>query len=356
MRYIVLISITLLFSACQKESTPETPPETAYVLQHEGLPKPYLPTDNPLTESGIELGRMLFYEKELSQDNSISCASCHDQKNAFSDTNQFSIGVKGLPGKRQAMAIFNMAWNNNEFFWDGRAELLRHQSLMPIEDPLEMNETLEQVVVKLQKRADYQWWFKKAFPNTPEINSLNISLALEQFMHSIVSNQSKYDKYLKNEIQLSASEERGRFLYFTSYNPSDPSKSGANCAMCHGGPNFENDSYMNNGLDKETEMKDSGRKAVTNFSLDLGKFKVPSLRNIALTPPYMHDGRFNTLEEVVAHYNNGIQISSTTSPTLTSIQQNGGLHLSLQDQKDLVAFLNALSDFELLSNPDYASP
>lgn len=348
--------MTLLFSSCQKKSTPPTPSETAYILQHDGLPKPHLPKDNPLTQSGIKLGRMLFYETELSKDNSISCASCHDQKNAFSDTNQFSIGVKGLPGKRQAMAVFNMAWNNNEFFWDGRAELLRHQSLMPIEDPLEMDETLEQVVIKLQKRSDYQWWFKKAFPDTPEINSLNISLALEQFMHSIVSNQSKYDQYLRNEVRFTASEERGRYLYFTAYNPSNPSKSGANCAMCHGGANFENDSYMNNGLDDESDIKDPGRKAVTNFSLDHGKFKVPSLRNIELTPPYMHDGRFNTLEEVIAHYNNGIKISSTTSLTLTSIQQNGGLHLSVQDQKDLVAFLKTLTDRKLLANPEYASP
>ena len=149
-----------------------------YTLLYDGLSKPILPNDNILTRSGIKLGRFLFYDPILSKDNSISCASCHQQKNAFSDTNQFSIGVRDLPGKRQAMAVFNMAWNNNQFFWDGRADLLRHQSLMPIEDELEMDENIDNLISKLKAKSNYRSLFRDAFPSS-KIDALHISMALE---------------------------------------------------------------------------------------------------------------------------------------------------------------------------------
>jgi cytochrome c peroxidase len=248
-----------------------------------------------------------------------------------------------------------MAWNNNEFFWDGRAHLLRAQALMPIQDPLEMNETLTNVIDKLETIPDYIERFDEVF-GSPVINEFRISLALEQFMNTIASNKSKYDKVQLGKATFTASEERGRMLFFNQFNPVNPNLSGANCAHCHGGANFENNDYMNNGLDIDADMVDMGRGEVINNDLYRGTFKVPSLRNIELTPPYMHDGRFDTLEEVVDHYNNGIKISSTLNSTLASVQNNGGFQLSEQDKVDLIVFLKTLTDYELINNPKFSDP
>ena len=329
--------------------------ETPYSLDYGSLPAPDLPEDNPLTQQGVVLGKMLFYEKMLSLDNSQSCAGCHNQKDGFSDTLQFSIGVEMMEGKRQAMSVFNMAWNTNEFFWDGRAHLLRDQALEPIEDPLEMNETLENVISKLSDSKMYRDQFTRAF-GSDEITSDKMALAMEQFMMSIVSHDSKYDKFIAGEAELTDSEERGRFLFETEYNPFFPEMSGADCAHCHGGANFENDQYMNNGLDTDAEMKDMGREDVTGSLADRAKFKVPTLRNIEVTPPYMHDGRFRTLEEVVEHYDLHIQQSSTLDAALIQVEANGGLGLSDQDKVDLVNFLKTLTDVSFLNNPEYADP
>ena len=355
-----LAILALLIFACQKdEDSSDTGPtasldETPYILEYGDLPEPILPDDNALTEQKVKLGKMLFFEKMLSKDGSQSCAGCHRQPDGFSDTARLSIGVEGLPGKRQAMAVFNMAWNTNEFFWDGRAHLLRDQSLKPIQDPLEMNETLENVVAKLSASRMYTDQFIRAFGDkvvTPE----RMSLAMEQFMLSIVSNKSKYDEYLAGNATLTASEERGMNLFNTEYNPSFPNLSGADCAHCHSGPNFENDKYMNNGLDTDAGITDIGREMVTKQPMDKAKFKVPSLRNIELTPPYMHDGRFKTLEEVVDHYDNGLKFSTTIDPALENTRQQG-LMLDDQDKSDLVAFLKTLTDYSMGNNPEYADP
>ncbi|WP_196892854.1 cytochrome-c peroxidase [Aureivirga marina] len=354
MRIITSLGVLFLLISCVKDDNKtQNINNDTYILEYKGLPKPIIPEDNKLTKEGVELGRRLFYDKVLSQDNSISCASCHAQENAFSDINRFSLGVKNLSGKRQAMAVFNMAWNENKFFWDGRANLLREQALLPIQDHLEMNETLENVVLKLKENPDYVERFKKVFHL--EITSLSISLALEQFMNSIVSNNSKYDKFLQNKATLTASEERGRILYFRSYDPLKPNQSFGNCVHCHEGANFENDSYMNNGLDIDVEMTDLGRGKITELASDKGLFKVTSLRNIELTPPYMHDGRFETLEEVIEHYNTGIKPSSTVNATLLSLSNLGSI-LSDQDKKDLIAFLKILTDYDLITNPKYSNP
>jgi len=326
--------------------------ETPYVMNIGDFPEPVISSDNPLTKQGVKLGRMLFYETKLSKDGSMSCASCHRQEHAFADTNTLSIGVEGLLGKRQAMAVFNMAWNTNEFFWDGRAHLLRDQSILPIQDELEMNETLENVISKLGAEQSYQDQFKRTFGST-EITSHKISLALEQFMNSIVSVDSKYDQYLRGDVTLTASEERGRELYFAEYNEFFPSTSGADCAHCHSPTNFSNNEYMNNGLD--AVITDNGREKVTLSSKDKGKMKVPSLRNIELTTPYMHDGRFITLEEVVNHYNSGLETSATLDPALANTM-NTGLMLDAQDKVDLVAFLKTLTDQTFLNNPEYSDP
>lgn len=217
---VAIIIAPIIISNCKKDPPTEPEPEpavyddTPYNFEYGSFIAPEF-GDNPLTEQGVKLGKMLFYETLLSQDNSISCASCHNQKTAFSDTNQFSAGVGGSLGKRQAMAIFNMAWHQNEFFWDGRAHLLRDQALKPIEDGLEMKETLENVILKLEASSTYTDQFIRAFGND-SITSEKISLALEQFMKSIVSNRSKYDKFLAGESSLSNSEERGRQLFLAN--------------------------------------------------------------------------------------------------------------------------------------------
>ena len=352
------ILLLFLVIACSKEDNqPKEVVEydgTPYQIEHGLLPSPEIPADNQLTMQGVQLGRMLFYETLLSKDGSQSCASCHRQTDAFSDTLRLSLGVEGLEGKRQAMSIFNMAWHTNEFFWDGRAHLLRDQALLPIQDPLEMNETLENVVSKLSAEQMYRDQFMRAF-GSETITSEKVSLALEQFMMSIVSVNSKYDKYLEGSIQLTESEERGRVLFNAEYNPFFPDISGADCVHCHGGYNFENDQYMNNGLDSDAEFTDLGREIVTQNLEDRAKFKVPSLRNVAVTPPYMHDGRFQTLEEVIDHYNEGIQESSTVDPTVQNTITTG-LMLTEQDKQDLINFLKTLTDEEYLNNQAYKTP
>ena len=329
-----------------------------YILEYGNLPAPLISADNPLTREGVKLGRMLFYETMLSSDGSMSCASCHNQKNAFSDTARFSLGVKGLRGHRQAMAVFNMAWNSNGFFWDGRSELLRHQSLRPIEDTLEMNETIPNVVKKLQASELYPPQFKRAF-GTDIIDSELMSLAMEQFMNSIVSYNSKFDQFDAGIGTLTSQEQRGRYLFFTEYNPAFPQSSGVDCVHCHGsghkGVNYENDRYMNNGLDTDAEVTDKGRELVTNDPVDRAKFKVPSLRNVELTPPYMHDGRFNTLEEVIEHYDH-IKSSTNLDAGLAQQLPNGGLNLSTTDKAALLAFLQTLTDKDLTLNPAYSNP
>ena len=358
MKKTFLLFLVLIFvSSCGQEEIPIRLVEfddTPFVLTYGNLPDPELPADNALTIQGVKLGRMIFYEEVLSLDNSQSCASCHNQLDGFSDTLKFSIGVEGLEGKRQAMPIFNMAWHTNEFFWDGRAHLLRDQSLKPIEDPLEMNETLENVISKLGLMQEYRDQFKRAF-GTEEITSEKMSLAMEQFMLSIVSYDSKYDRFLAGVETLTESEERGRMLFETEYNPFFPEFSGADCAHCHGGANFENDQYLNNGLSTDSNMMDVGREKVTMDPADRGKFKVPSLRNVEVTAPYMHDGRYTTLKEVIDHYNEGIQESSTADQTILNTKETG-LFLTDQDKTDLINFLKTLTDHTFLNNEDYKTP
>lgn len=363
---IALFAGAILMSSCKKDvpfveeyaEFDNTPTSLQYV--NNTLPVPNLPEDNPLTVEKVKLGRMLFYEEALSKDGSMSCATCHLQIEGFSDSDQFSEGVEGLLGKRQAMAVVNLAWNENGFFWDGRAELLRHQSVLPIQDPLEMNETLENAITKLETfelynlQKLYKNQFIRAFEDG-QINELNISLALEAFMMTIVSDDSKYDRYLAGTATLTPAEERGRELFFAEYNEFFPETSGADCAHCHSGTNFENDQYMNNGLDSDADFTDLGRYDVTENEEDKAKFKVTSLRNIAVTAPYMHDGRFNTLEEVVDHYNEGLHSSSTLDPALASTMGTG-LMLDAGDKADLIAFLHTLTDETYLNNPDYTDP
>ena len=317
---------------------------TPYRFTFSGFfPQPALPLDNPLTGQGVELGRRLFHDPLLSINQSQSCASCHQAEHGFTDALKSSVGAEGRTGPRSAMPLFNLAWKSS-FFWDGRAATLREQVLQPIQNPIEMHETLTNVVAKLAA-TNYPSLFTRAF-GTPEISADRIARALEQFLLTQVSHHSKFDRSLAGEIELTDEEKRGFELFNTEYDPRRE-QFGADCFHCHGGPLFQSQGFANNGLD--LEPKDAGRHDVTRRPGDLGKFSVPTLRNIALTGPYMHDGRFATLEQVVGHYSTGVKRSATLDPNLAK-HPEGGLRLNAADQRALVAFLKTLTDARFQTN------
>lgn len=321
------------------------------------FPKPALPLDNPLTEEGVALGRRLFNDPLLSRGEKQSCASCHQMDGGTVDAGKaFSLGVDGLPGKRNAMPLYNLAWKS-EFFWDGRAKSLRQQALMPIQDELEMHETLPKVVEKLKAAstkarpsasqgqkapASYAELFARTF-GTPDITAERVGLALEQFLLTVTSFDSKFDRVLRGEAKFTAEEQRGFELFQTENDPRR-GQFGADCFHCHGGPLFQNVAFANNGLD--ASPTDLGRYLVTGREGDKGKFSVPSLRNVELTAPYMHDGRHRTLEEAVFHYVRGVQRSETLDANLAK-HPPGGLRLPPPDLHALVAFLKTLTDESL---------
>ena len=306
------------------------------------FPIPDLPRDNPLIEERVALGKALFHETALSRDGSISCASCHLSTSAFTDPRRYSIGVDGLTGVRNAMPLFNLAWKSS-FFWDGRAPSLRAQALMPIQDHSEMNETLDHVTAKLAANPVYPPLFAKAF-GKPEITAEKIGLAIELFVLTLTATDARFDRALRGEAVLSDAEKRGFELFMTEFEPRT-GQYGADCFHCHGGPLLSDHQFHNNGLDGD----DRGRFKITNLPGDDGKFSTPSLRNVALTAPYMHDGRFATLEEVVEHYSTGIHRSPTLDPNLAKHPESG-LKLNAVDKAALVAFLRTLTD-EKLSTP-----
>ncbi len=332
------------------------------------FPIPDLPRDNPLIEERVALGEKLFHETALSKDNTLSCASCHDVKHAFTDPRKYSVGGREQVGTRNAMPLFNLAWKSS-FFWDGRAPSLRAQALMPIQDHTEMDESLTNVVGKLRgiekgKRGkgekepsasnvhspsplfsfsplqdDYPALFTAAF-GSPEITPEKIGLAIEAFVLTLTSFDSKFDRATAGREQLTDDEKRGLELFMTEYDPRRE-QFGADCFHCHGGPLFQSQTFANNGLD--AEFKDLGRAKVTGKDSDQGKFATPSLRNVAITAPYMHDGRFATLEEVVEHYSTRQKRSATLDPNLAK-HPDGGVRLSDNDKRALVAFLKTLTD------------
>lgn len=301
------------------------------------FPIPDLPKDNPLIMERVALGRKLFGETLLSRDYSISCATCHLEEKGFTDGRRVSAGIEGRTGRRNAMPLLNLAWKQ-AFFWDGRAGSLREQALTPIQDHLEMDETMTNVVRKLAS-AGYGEDFGKAF-SSEEITAGRIGLALEQHLLTLTSHNSRFDRAAGGGEALSLQERRGQELFMTEFDPRRGLR-GADCFHCHGGALFQSQAFANNGLG--ADPGDKGRGGVTGRSGDMGKFATPSLRNVALTAPYMHDGRFATLEEVVAHYNGGVARGGTLDPNLAK-HPDGGLNLGKEDQAALVAFLKTLTD------------
>ena len=300
------------------------------------FPMPPLPRDNPLLTQRVALGKKLFHDKSLSKDGSISCATCHHQHKAFTDGLKFSKGINDQEGDKNSMPLFNLAWKSS-FFWDGRAKSLRDQVLQPIQDHREMASDLKTVVAQLQKNESRA--FENAFGPGP-VTEEKIALALENFLLTLTSYDSKFDRAMSGKAKLSESEQRGMELFFTEYEPRSQ-QYGADCFHCHGGSFFSDHQFHNNGL--KPSLSDVGLMKVTGKETDRGKFSTPSLRNIALTAPYMHDGRFQTLEEVIEHYNEGIHRTFTLDPNLAK-HPKGGIALSGKDQAALISFLKSLTD------------
>ena len=315
------------------------------VLFADKLIAPIIPADNPLTREGVALGKKLFFDTILSGDETQSCASCHDPKKSFTDQQQFSNGVNDNLGTRNAMPLFNLAWNFDErFAWDGKEFSLEKQALEPVSNPIEMHGNWENITKKLQNNLEYKDLFLRAF-GTSIIDSTLITKAIAQFERTLISGNSKFDKYLRGEINLTPEEQNGFDVFM------DESK--GDCFHCHGSDNnpiWSDNKFHNNGLDNV--FVDLGLGKITGDPKDNGKFKSPSIRNLAFTAPYMHDGRFATLEEVINHYSEGLKRSPTIDPLMKKVDE-GGVHLSTQDKSNLKAFLQTLSDYNFIKNPTF---
>ncbi len=354
MRYFSIILIACFFLSCSNSDdstnyvpTPvnlEIPP-----LFNSLLLSPSVPPDNPQTIEGIALGRKLFYEPLLSNDGTLACANCHLAENSFTDPNRFSTGITGEMGTRNAMPIVNLAWNfQNRFLWDGSASSLEDQVDDPIENPIEMNNTWPNVVATLQATSEYPGLFEQAF-GTTTITREFVAKAIAQFERTLISGNSRFDQYLLGDNNAVTAQEINGFNIFMDENRGD-------CFHCHGNefnPLWTNNAFHNNGLDASFE--DIGLGGFTGDPLDFGKFKSPSLRNLAYTAPYMHDGRFATLDEVINHYSEGLVYSNTIDPLMKNISE-GGAQLTDSDKLDLKAFLLSLSEPEFTTNPAFLNP
>lgn len=301
---------------------------------------PIIPQDNAQTIEGIALGKKLFFDPILSANNTLACVTCHSQQHAFTNPDRFSAGINGTLGNRNAMPLFNLAWNYDEkFFWDGSVFSLEQQAFLPITNPIEMNTTWADVEKKLQQHLEYPDLFKKAF-GTSVIDSIQVTKAIAQFERTLISANSKFDRHLLGIENLTPQEINGFNIFM------DEAK--GDCFHCHGNANnplWTDNLFHNNGLD--TMITDLGLGAITGDPADNGKFKSPSLRNLAYTAPYMHDGRFTTLEAVINHYSDGLKPSTTIDPLMKKVNQ-GGVKLSTQDKLDLKLFLLTLSDETLI--------
>ena len=322
-----------------------------------------VPADNPLTVEAVQLGRRLFYDRRLSGPNTFSCSTCHIQRLAFTDGKRTAVGVAGKPLAFNSMSLANLLWGPQHFFWNGRVASLEEQALVPIQRPDEMNQDLDELVAELRGDADYVRLFRRAFG---EISAQTIAKALASFERTLVSANSRYDRFLRGELSLDPQEELGRKL-FMAHPDVKASLRGGNCIDCHSqfltsGFRTAFDGFSNNGLDAEAHLAE-GLFTVTRNPAQRGLFKVPGLRNIALTAPYMHDGRFTTLEQVLAHYNGGIQPSSTLSPLISEasnrpkgVAPEVSLHLSASEQTAIIAFLETLTDERFVSDPALSDP
>lgn len=337
--FIILSGFILGLSAFQQPLTGADKPktDTLQVKLPVNFPKPVYDFErNPVTRSGFELGKTLFYAQVLSSDQSVSCSSCHRASGAFANFDvPLSKGVKDCLGERNAPPLFNLAWQK-EFMWDGRIKHLADVPVNAITSTCEMNSNLDSLVARISHDPTYSLLFNQAFGHTG-ITSENILKALAQFTSMMISANSRYDSFIRKEADgdLTPDEQSGYTLFKQK------------CSTCHTEPLFTDGSYRNNGLDEFS--RDSGRDSLTHISTDKGKFRVPSLRNVEITRPYMHDGRFSSLKQVLQHYNGNVKNHANLDPVL---KKNGKLGIPLSDpeQTRIIAFLKTLTDVDFIND------
>lgn len=361
---VLMVCSGVVLTGCKSDS--ETPdPET-------GIPKPlswkkpshfpepvYDMSKNPLTAEGVELGRFLFYDGILSRTNVIGCGTCHQQSAAFTHHgHELSHGVDDQLGTRNSPPIQNLAWSTS-FFWDGGVHDLDFVPPSPIQNKVELGESVSNVMVKLRNTpvkgaavsVNYPQMFKAAF-GTEEINTERMMKALSQFMLSMVSATSRYDYYVLGDASAITAQEKEGLVLFKQ-----------KCGSCHSGELFTDFSFRNNGI-TPNKINDQGRYAITLDEADRMKFKVPSLRNIGLTAPYMHDGRYHALSEVLDHYANdqnsskidSMYVSPTLDPVLAVAGQKRGIRLTAQEKLSIIAFLKTLNDEQFISDKRFSDP
>ena len=317
------------------------------------FPPMQIPADNPLTVEGVALGRKIFFDNLLSSDLSQSCATCHRPENYFTDGNATSKGVTGLFGKRSAMSLVNIGFVNAGLFWDGRVKTLEEQALLPVLDSIELHNNWDAVATRIKNNSDYMTMFRRAFGITTvdSINKYLVVKAIAQFERTLISADAKIDKIARKEAFFTDDEQSGYNLFFNVLDAPD-----AQCAHCHVSPFYNAGDFFNNGIDAAktlTDFKDLGRGVITLKPTDNGKFKPPTLRNIAQTAPYMHDGRFKTLSEVLDHYASGGHSSPNVDPFIPSI---GTIHLTTKQKNQIILFLNTLTDSSFVSNAAFQKP
>lgn len=309
---------------------------------------PIFVDDIELTNEGVDLGRHLFYDPRLSLDNTVSCSTCHAPDKSFSDSVAFSEGVGNRQGDRNSMPLINLGYAKN-YFWDGRASSLTHQAFMPVVHPDEMNVSWAEVENRLNQDSMYLRMFYEAY-GIDEIDSVHVAKSLAQFELTLISGNSRFDQFMRNEIALTPQELNGLSVFIR--------EDKADCFHCHPQTTAQFSDYLfhNNGLDMIPS--DIGLEQTTGSAMDKGKFKSPTLRNLAFTAPYMHDGRFSTIEEVVNFYVNDVNVTSPhTDPLMKKANRpNGVLQLTQGEIDALLAFLNTLNDASFTENPNFQDP
>ncbi len=349
---VILLILGGWIVACQSDGAVEAVEAPIETAQPDGFLPMVVSSDNPSTPAGIALGRRLFFDPILSANRMITCSSCHRPELAFTDGQALSNGIGQQQTRRSSPSLLNVGFHYKGLFWDGRSPDLEEQAVHPIVDPKEMGAQIPIVEARLRVQPGYFELFEAAFglSSSEEINIMHVSRALAQFQRSLISSQSKFDRVMAGQEAFTTSEKRGWTIFFDADSPNTPA---GECSHCHTDPLFTNLAYENNGLDRAPELaafSDAGRGEVTGFPDENGKFKVPTLRNIGITAPYMHDGRFTTLEEVITHYNSGGHYAPNVSPNIRP------LHLEEKDISDLIAFLHTLTDTTALYNKAYQSP
>jgi cytochrome c peroxidase len=331
-------------ASCQADRQPQVRATVPSTQQPANFPAMvYALAKNQPDQATFELGRMLFYDARLSSDGTVSCGSCHQQSRAFTDGQALAVGVGGRLSPRNAPTLQNLRWRRG-FMADGGVLGLELQALAPLTSPAEMNTPLADALAKLNADADYRRRFAAIY-GPGKIDTPQFLRALAQFTAALTSANSRYDHYMRHEPggTLTTAELSGRALFQQK------------CSSCHATDLFTDEGYHNNGLDR-IFGRDQGRAHITNRPADAGRFKVPSLRNVARTAPYMHDGRFATLPQVLAYYDHGVQPSPTLDARLRQSNGQFGISLTAQEQTDLLAFLNTLTDNAFLTNPRFAPP